>query len=175
MRLAFPTVDRGALTYTVDGVMVDKEIERQRFSDERTTCSWSAFDRTYARNYQDLWWNPAEPGWGLNLAHQGDTLFATLFTYGADGRGVWFAMSDGRRQAGTSEFTGTLYRTAGPSFDAQPWTPATAVPAGTMRISFAHGNSGTLSYTLDGVTVTKAIQRQVFATPATQCENVDDD
>jgi hypothetical protein len=175
MRLAFPTVDRGLLTYTVGGVTVSKEIGRQRFSDKRTTCSWSAFDRTYARNFQDLWWSPAEPGWGINLAHQGDTLFATLFTYRADGRGVWFAMSDGRRQAGTSEFTGTLFRTAGPPFNAQPWTPATSAPAGTMRISFANGNSGTLSYTVDGVTVTKTIERQVFASPATQCENADDD
>ena len=44
-----------------------------------------------------------------------------------------------------------------------------------MRISFAHGNSGTLSYTVDGVTVTKTIERQVFASPATQCESADDD
>ena len=175
MRLAFPTVERGLLTYTFGGVTVSKEIERQRFSEKRTTCSWSAFDRTYARNYQDLWWNPAEPGWGINLAHQGDTLFATLFTYRDDGRGVWFVMSDGRRQAGTSDFTGTLFRTAGPSFNAQPWTPATAAPVGTMRISFADGNSATLSYTVDSVSVTKTIQRQVFASPATQCENADDD
>ena len=25
---------------------------------------------------QDLWWNPAESGWGINLAHQDDTVFA---------------------------------------------------------------------------------------------------
>ncbi len=34
-------------------------------------------------NYQGLWWNaPAgsESGWGINFAHQGDTLFATWFT-----------------------------------------------------------------------------------------------
>ncbi len=30
-----------------------------------------------------LFWNPAESGWGLNLNHQGNTLFGTLFTYEA--------------------------------------------------------------------------------------------
>ena len=28
----------------------------------------------------------SEPGWGINFAHQSDTIFATWFTYGADGK-----------------------------------------------------------------------------------------
>jgi hypothetical protein len=32
-------------------------------------------------NYTALWWNAAENGWGLNLNHQGNTLFGTLYTY----------------------------------------------------------------------------------------------
>jgi hypothetical protein len=84
-------------------------------------------------------------------------------------------MSNGVRQAGTASFTGTLYRTTGPAFDAVPWSAATPTPAGTMTAAFATGNSGTLSYTLDGVTVSRPIQRQVFASPATQCERADED
>src|SRR5262249_40359129 len=37
-----------------------------------------------AANYQGLWWSsPAnsESGWGVNLAHQGDIIFASWFTY----------------------------------------------------------------------------------------------
>ncbi len=49
-------------------------------------------------NYTDLWWNPEESGWGINFTHQGEILFATLFTYGADGEPDWFAMSRGERQ-----------------------------------------------------------------------------
>ena len=40
-------------------------------------------------NYQGLWYNaPAESesGWGINLAHQGDVIFATWFTYDAAGK-----------------------------------------------------------------------------------------
>ncbi len=169
MQLRFPSAETGTLTYTVDGVAVVKQIERQRFS-TGTTCSWSAFDRSYASNYQDLWWNPTESGWGVNFAHQGDILFATLFTYGADGRGQWFVMSRGDRTPGTRTFRGTLYRTSGPPFDANPWRPIALSPVGTMSVAFTGGNAATLTYTVDGVSVSKAIARQVFGVPATLCE-----
>ena len=43
-----------------------------------------------AANYQGLWWNPpAESGWGINFAHQGDIIFATWFTYDAAGKPWW--------------------------------------------------------------------------------------
>ena len=40
---------------------------------------------TRANNYQDLWWVPAESGWGINISQQGDVMFATWFIYGANG------------------------------------------------------------------------------------------
>ncbi len=42
-----------------------------------------------APNYQGLWWNPLESGWGINFAHQGDIIFATWFTYDAGGKPWW--------------------------------------------------------------------------------------
>lgn len=172
MRLSFPSADSGRLAYTVDGVSVAKDIERQRFS-TRTTCGWSVFDRSFASNYQDLWWNANESGWGINFAHQGDIIFATLFTYGADGRNLWFVMSRGDLVPGTFTYRGTLYRTSGPPFDANPWRPIDIVPVGTMDVSFTSGKAARLEYTVDGVTVTKSITRMVFGVPAPECESDD--
>ena len=45
----------------------------------------AAPDLAAATNYQDLWWVPAESGWGVDFAHQGDLLFATWYTYDAKG------------------------------------------------------------------------------------------
>ena len=62
-------------------------------------------------NYEGLWWNaPAnsEPGWGINLAHHGDTIFATWFTYDATGKGWWLVMTAPRTAPNT--YAGTLYR-----------------------------------------------------------------
>ena len=64
----------------------------------RQTAAPRTDSRASSANVQDLWWNPAESGWGLNIAHQDDTLFATLFTYGADGGGIWLVMSNGLRR-----------------------------------------------------------------------------
>ncbi|MBL0144359.1 MAG: trypsin-like peptidase domain-containing protein [Betaproteobacteria bacterium] len=172
MQVSFPAPNTGTLTYTVDGIAVTKQVRRQSFSTS-TTCAWSAFDRSYADNFQDLWWNANESGWGINFAHQGDILFATLFTYGADGRSLWFVMSRGDRNPGTRTFEGTLYRMAGAPFNANPWRPATPTSVGSMRVAFSDGDTATLTYSVNGVTVTKSITRQVFGIPATQCESDD--
>ena len=54
-------------------------------------------DRVDALNYTALWWNEAESGWGINLNHQGNILFAALFTYDDAGAPTWLVMSRGER------------------------------------------------------------------------------
>jgi len=168
MRFTFHTAQSATLVYSVNGVTVTKSITRQEFS-TMPDCSWSLFDRTFAFNYQDLWWNPAEPGWGINLTHQGSIIFATLFTYGADGKARWYVMSNGSRTA-PGIYSGTLYRTTGPVFYANPWGVTNVTPVGNMNLNVANGNTATLFYDINGVSVSKQIQRQVFSTPKTECE-----
>jgi hypothetical protein len=167
MTLRFTNSNAATLTYTVNGTAVTKSITRQRFS-IAPDCGWSHFDRSFADNFQDLWWNPSEPGWGVNFAHQGDTLFATLFTYDASGRGMWLAMSNGVR-TDPGVYAGTLFRTRGPAFNAVPWTTVTNEAVGTMTVSFNSGNAATIAYIVNGVTVAKTISRQTFSTPKTEC------
>ena len=169
MRLAFNVSSSSAtLTYSVNGRSVTKTISRQVFK-TLPECGWSYFDRSIEENFQDLWWNPAESGWGLNLAHQDDTLFGTLFTYLPNGQGQWLVMSNGAR-VGEGRYSGPLYRTRGPAFDASPWSAVTLTQVGTMSLDFSDGNAGTVTYSIDGITVTKSIERQVFAGLKTRCE-----
>ena len=171
MSVAFVDANTASLTYTVNGAQVTKSIQRQLFGSRAANCMPVSGSRATSTNYQDLWWNAAESGWGINIAHQDNTLFATLFTYDAAGRGLWLVMSGGPRQADGSYF-GPLYRTAGPAFNAVPFTPITAsdlTQVGTMRLRFADGERGELTYTVDGVSVDKQITRQVFASPAFAC------
>ena len=167
LRVDFSDRSHGTLTYTVNGTQVTKAITRQVFS-TAPTCTWSAYDRGFSDNVQDLWWNPAESGWGLNLTQQGATLFATLFTYDANGKGLWLVMSSGT-PSGTNGYSGALYQTSGPAFNASPWVPATAQQVGTMTVSFTDGDDGTLQYTYNGVSVSKSITRQVFGALRTDC------
>lgn len=119
-----------------------------------------------AENVSGIWWNAGESGWGLNLSHQGSTLFGTLFTYGPDRSGIWLVMSSGARQADGS-FSGALYQTTGPAFNASPFPPlgpgvGSVVQVGTMRLAFASKLRATLTYTVNGVAVTKDIVPQSF-------------
>lgn len=168
MRLAFTSAGQGQLTYSIDGVQVRKAIERQAFG-TAPSCSWSAFDRSYATNFMDLWWNPAESGWGVHVAHKGNVMFGTLFTYDATGRPTWFAMSSGNQVGTSATFRGDLYRVRGPAFDANPWQAVSVSRVGNMELRFSAGNAGTLAYDVNGVSVNRSIQRQVFGTLLTQC------
>jgi hypothetical protein len=167
MTFTFSANDRATLVYSFNGSTVTKSIQRQVFATP-VTCSFTTAPRTGATNYQDLWWNPSESGWGINFAHQGNTIFATLFAYGANNRDMWLAATMTRQADGS--FSGDLSRTTGPQFDTMPWTAIGVASVGTMRASFANGAAGTLTYTVDGVTVTKPIERQVFGATQSLCQ-----
>src|SRR4029453_7146264 len=67
------------LVYDIKGVTAVKPLQRLQFG-PLTVCVYSTAPRNGDTNYQDIWWNPQESGWGMNLTHQGNTIFATWFT-----------------------------------------------------------------------------------------------
>jgi hypothetical protein len=118
-----------------------------------------------AANYEGLWWkSPAgsESGWGINLAHQGDVIFATWFTYDVTGKGWWLSMT--ANKSSDKVYSGTLFQTTGPPFNAVPFEPTqvTAVAVGVGTLTFTDTSSGTFAYTVNGVTQSKPLTRQVF-------------
>jgi serine protease len=114
---------------------------------------------------EGLWWNApggSESGWGLNVAQQADVIFATWFTYSSIGDPWWLSMTANR--VSTNTYAGTLYETHGPPFSSVPFDPGrvllTNVGSGTL--TFSDANHGTFRYTVNGITQTKQITRQVF-------------
>jgi len=120
---------------------------------------------TWGTDFSDLWWNPNESGWGANISHQGEVIFMTMFVYGPDGSTRWYVASGMTSPGGngTLTFTGALYQTTGPFFGGA-FNPANVSvrQVGTATLIFTSIASGTLSYSADGVFVSKAIQRQTF-------------
>jgi hypothetical protein len=165
--------DTAALAYTVDGVAVNKVVRKLVFGSHAADCRPTTASRASLTNYQDLWWNAAESGWGINITHQDDVIFATLFTYDASGNGLWLVLSAATRQADGS-YAGELYRTTGPAFNATPFVaigPSNYTKVGTMQLKFSDGERGTLTYSVDGVGVVKSIERLVFSSPAPACSS----
>jgi YVTN family beta-propeller protein len=168
----FTDGNTGTFSYTVNGASGSKAITRQAFASPMPSCAVGGA-ASAAPNYQALWWgSPAgsESGWGLNMTHQGDILCVTWFTYGPDGKGMWLVGSSFSR-TGNGSYAGALYRTIGPPWNAQPWNPAMVAltPVGNATLAFSDAGSGTFSYTVNGVTQSKAITRQVFASPPSVC------
>jgi hypothetical protein len=171
--LTFSDTDNGTFAYSVNGASQTKAITREVFGPMPTCRFGIQSDLAKATNYQDLWWNaPAgsESGWGINITHQGTTLFVTWFTYDLDGSPLW--LSGTAQQTAATTYAGPLNRTSGPAFNAIPWNPAgvALTQVGTMTLTFADGNHATFAYTVNAISQTKQITREIFRAPGTVCQ-----
>jgi hypothetical protein len=122
---------------------------------------------SYSTDQSDLWWaNPpnSENGWGFQLVQRDSTIFATIFVYGPAGTPTWYAATMGPTSPGSLVWSGDLFTTTGPWFGTVPYNPAlfTFRKVGTMTWSPTSVITGTLSYTVDGVLVTKNVTRQTL-------------
>ena len=89
-------------------------------------------------------------------------MFAVWFTYGADSKPTWFVLPGGSWD--DNVFTGSLYATT-----SAPWVGVTYDPTklkvnavGSMSLKFVDQDNLSMTYTVNGVTQTKAITRQPF-------------
>ena len=69
-------------------------------------------------------------------------------------------------------YSGTLYRMHGPPLRPGKWdaSKVTSTPVGTATLYFQGADYGMFTYTLDGVTQSKAIGRYYLVWPPTDCE-----
>jgi hypothetical protein len=179
--LTFTDSNNATFAYTVNvpGTQVaaaqTKTITRQLFAEPVPECSWGTLSNlTLATHYQDLWWRSpagAESGWGINFTQQGNLIFATWFTYGPDGKPWWLAVV-AEKTAVPNVYTGNLFTTVGPPFNAVPFDPGIVVETtvGTATFTIIDGNNVQFDYAVNGATQSKPLTRQVFGAPGTVCQ-----
>ncbi|MEP7156422.1 MAG: M12 family metallopeptidase, partial [Betaproteobacteria bacterium] len=149
--LAYSGTGTATLTYVIDGIAGSKALSRQIFGSGQAPMQ-----------VNDLWWNPAESGWGLNIAQQGATLFPVWYTYDAAGKDTWFVVPGGTWNG--NSFTGDMYGTTGSPWLGAVYNPSALVvtKVGAMTLSFSDVNNGVMTYTVNGITQSKGIVRQPF-------------
>jgi hypothetical protein len=127
-----------------------------------------------AANYSDIWWNPAESGWGITLADHESNLFGVWYTYRADGKPVWYTIPGGTFSSDRRTFTGDVYLAHGSSYTLATFDSSQvgATKVGTATFDFAPANqpagSATFSYNVNGVSKSSHIERQSFGNAAPQ-------
>jgi hypothetical protein len=125
-----------------------------------------------AIDYTDLWWNPDQSGWGLNVVqHPSGNLFATWFVYDIDGSAGWYVVPSGTwgfsgRNGNcltSCAYTGPVYRTSGPALG-RPVDPSqvSRTRVGTAELAFGAYNALHLTITIDGAPFIRDLQRQGF-------------
>jgi hypothetical protein len=161
--------NHASFTYTVGANTTTVNITRQLFG-PMPECSLGG-EAAATPNFTDLWWRAGgtESGWGVNLVQQGNNVFATWFTYDANGNGEWLVMP-GASNPSAMTWEGTLYRTRGPAFGGAWDASKVGVSvAGTATFAFVDASRGTFSATVDGVSISKPISRMVYGSPTTVC------
>lgn len=152
--LGFLDNDHVSVTYSVENTNRFIVLEREIFASSGATP---------LINFTDLWWNPAESGWGIALTQEFDKIFAAWYVYDSTGKAMWYVAPNCNVPASGMSCSSKVYKTTGPAFGPN-FNPAqvVATEAGSASLTFADANNGTLTYNVDGFAGTKAITRQIF-------------
>ncbi len=116
-------------------------------------------------NFSGIWSNSNEPGWGVSIAAQGQTLVPVWYTYDNNGRPSWFLVSGARKQADgsyagpISSFTGIeLNQINGPAV-------LSSRERGTASFRLLIDGQLEFNYVLDGISQQKKLLKFNFSDP----------
>jgi len=117
-------------------------------------------------DYSGHWWDTNDSGWGLFVWHDAkDNVLAAWFTYGADGKPIWWVFQP-RWQTATATTSVPLVQTSrAPGPTSPPPNPTTSVQVGTASLDFSRlgsdlSESGKITYQVGaGPTLTRNIVR----------------
>jgi len=117
-----------------------------------------------AADYTDLWWTPTEPGWGLTLVQSDSFIFLSFFIYGEGNKPTWYTAE--LRPDAQGGYGGGVYLSMGTDYT-KPWNPgdrtsAQQVGSAQFRPSAANSYQATLTYVVNNVVYTKAIERMAL-------------
>lgn len=113
-----------------------------------------------ALEYTDVYYNPAEPGWGVFLVQSDTTQFLAFFIYGPDNKPTWHTAQ--LTQDASGNYNGDLYAITGTYF-ANPWQGYTITSVGTASFQPTDMYHATLRYSfIGGSTIVKTVERQTL-------------
>lgn len=121
-------------------------------------------------NYADMWWGGQnENGWGVSITQHGAQQFNVIYAYDNFGKPTWYVMPGCTWNAANTTCTGSLYSPTGAPFSNYDVTRFAAnASVGSASFTYKSLNTATMSYTINGISGTKEIERQQFGTATTE-------
>ncbi|MDX2220667.1 MAG: hypothetical protein SF172_16735 [Burkholderiales bacterium] len=118
-------------------------------------------------DFTDAWWTASESGWGLSIIHQENVMALVFYVYNQQGGATWY-LSPATFNSATGNYQGPLFASTGPYFGAGTFNPngVNQVSVGAATFTPSSIYAGTLSYTVNNVSVTKSVTRTSFNTIA---------
>ena len=108
--------------------------------------------RSNLTNYTDHWWGGANAsGWGVQISHQGNQVFAGWYSYSPQGKATWLTLQGTQDSNNSLRFTGTIFQvSAGAPYPqiTGPIAPGANVAVGTFEFNFTDGANGVFTYSL---------------------------
>ena len=173
--LVTTSANRMTLSYTIGNVTQTKtNLEPQNFAaaDQVPVCTLQTpignNFRANLTNYTDHWWGgPNASGWGVQISHQGATVFAGWYSYNQQGTATWLTLQGTQDPVNAKRFTGNIYQVStGIPFSqiSGPISQASVSQAGTFALNFTDGENGTFTYSLPTFNITnRSLTMQRFA------------
>lgn len=126
-------------------------------------------------NVQDMWWSPSQNGWGMSLVAHGDTVFAALYVYDDSGLPRWYVMPAATWSMSHTVLAGSLYAPTGSPFFAYDASRLkVGSPVGALTITFQDYNDAIVDYSIDGMSGSRLVTREMFGSGATQLHDRSD-
>jgi hypothetical protein len=122
-----------------------------------------AFGSAFSTNNSDIYNAANESGWAIELVQHADVIFATIYTYDSNMLPIFYSatlFAGGAAPGGNAIWTGDLIVSNGPWFGGQfDESKVVRRKVGTINYVPQDTAGGTVSFTVDGVVVTKQISR----------------
>ena len=162
----FTDANTGTFAYTVNGFSQTKSIVRELFyTTAAPACSEGA---TPGQNYQGLWWNPGRIGMGREPHAPGRYALRDVVHVRRERQGA-LARDAERREDRAGQLHGRALSHDGSGLQRAVQRRRSCKPTqvGTATFTFSDPSNGTFAYSVNGVSQSKAVTRQIFFAPAT--------
>lgn len=111
-----------------------------------------------ATTAQDIWYVPSESGWGMDVVQQGSRFGFSLYVYDQNQNPTWYLGAGS--SSGSFVWSGQMHAYRGSYFGGFFNSSAVgATQVGSFTFTLKNVEAATLTYTINGVSVTKSLSR----------------